>query len=61
MLRRTVSELFDSMPVGPVVCNFIQYSFTFFILPEVASDDIMSSLTVEEVGLDVLMGIGGIA
>ena len=38
ILLRTAAESFDSLPAGPVLRDFIQYSVAFCSRPEVAID-----------------------
>ena len=44
-LRQTVTELFDSVPAGPVVRHFVEYSIAFCSRPK-AANDIISGMFV---------------
>ena len=44
IFRKIVAELFDSMPVGPVLRTYMQYTVTVLSLPEVASDVIYARI-----------------
>ena len=52
ILRQTKTEVFDSLPAGPVLRIFMQYSMTYRSLPEAVSD-VISGVALAWVGMDV--------
>ena len=54
--RQTLTELFDSMPAGPALCTYMQYSVTCRSILEAACDAI-SDTALEDVGRDVRVNL----